>query len=293
SGQIKRWWGSFPARVYGGATRSPLEFFGIDFQGEGLGWSPIANTLGAWVNQSTTRSIETNERYLALLAVAAVGAFFILLINRAKSKTAIIQLSLPILVSGATLQTMYYHAGGYSAYKEWYWVTQRITSLLLICLVIGTLFPLIRGIKYRHSLAWAFALWFGINMGQAYWAGIQNVMRYNRWPAGTPNMEIAVLLENNTEPGSIIGMTGGGNVGYFIQGRTIVNMDGLINSHEYFEALQAGQAGEFLYDLGLDYVFANPSILDNQPYDGQFNEYLESTTIVYGGKKLLSYRAPR
>ncbi len=32
-----------------------------------------------------------------------------------------------------------------------------------------------------------------------------------------------------TEPGSLIGSTGGGVLGYFTQGRTIVNLDGLIN----------------------------------------------------------------
>jgi hypothetical protein len=35
---------------------------------------------------------------------------------------------------------------------------------------------------------------------------------------------MAVPFEQHTPSGAIIGMTGGGNVGYFIHGRTIVNM---------------------------------------------------------------------
>ena len=227
-----------------------------------------------------------------ILTALLVAVYLVLILNKRKSKTATTQLSLIPLASGSILQTIYYHASGYSGYKEWYWVSQRITSVLAIGLVIGLLFELTRKIKYRQYAAWAIAIYFGFNMGQAYWAGIQNIMQYNRWSPDTPYMEIAVLLENNTEPGSLIGMTGGGNVGYFIRDRTIVNMDGLINSNEYFESLQAGQAGEYLINIGLDYVFANPSILDHQPYDGQFNAYLESVNVNYGGKILLRYRAP-
>lgn len=293
SGQIKRWWGSFPARVYGGATRSPLEFFGIGFQDDGLAWTPIAHTIGEWAKQGTRTSAETEQRYVSILIILLIAAFFLLLLNRNKSKIAITQLSLIPLFCGSMLQTVYYHASGYSAYKEWYWVTQRIAAVIMLCLVVGLLFTLTRKIKYRHYVAWGIALWFGFNMGQNYWAGIRNVMQYNRWPADTPLMEIATLLEQNTEPGSLIGFTGGGNVGYFIQDRIVVNMDGLINSYEYFKALQAGTADEYLQDIGLDYVLANPNILDHQPYDGQFNDYLEATDVAYGGKQLLRYRAPK
>jgi hypothetical protein len=104
-------------------------------------------------------------------------------------------------------------------------------------------------------------------------------------------MDIVPLLEEHTEPGSIIGLTGGGNVGYFIQDRTIVNMDGLINSYAYFQALQDRTGGEYLQSIGLDYVLANPVILDQQPYKGQFNEYLEPLKVYYGGKQLMHYRS--
>jgi hypothetical protein len=105
-------------------------------------------------------------------------------------------------------------------------------------------------------------------------------------------MDIVPLLEEHTEPGSMIGMTGGGNVGYFIHDRTIVNMDGLINSYPYFESLKTRQGGAYLQSIGLDYVLANPVILDQQPYKGQFDAYLEPMNVYYGGKQLMHYRAP-
>ena len=293
SGQIKRWWGSFPARVYGGATRSPFEFFGVDFQGDGLAWTPITNTLGGWVAPLSNMTREVQSFYLyALIALSLFGCAFLFL-NKNKSRTAIAQLALIPLVTGSFMQAISYHATGYSAYKEWYWVTQRVSSILLLCVAVGLVFTLTRKVRYRQVFAWVVVLYVGFGMWQTYWAGIKLTMQYHRWSNDVPMMEIATLLEANTEPGSLIGFTGGGNVGYFIQDRAILNMDGLINSPEYFEHLQNGTAGEYLASIGLDYVLANPGILDRQPYDGQFNEYLHPTSVSYGGKQLLQYESPK
>jgi hypothetical protein len=99
-------------------------------------------------------------------------------------------------------------------------------------------------------------------------------------------MEVLPYLEENTPPGAVIGMTGGGNVGYFIKDRTIVNMDGLINSYEYFHALQNGQAPVYLREHGMTIVFANPRLLGLPPYYGQFAPYFENYS-QYGGKNLI------
>ena len=151
---------------------------------------------------------------------------------------------------------------------------------------------LFRPIPYRHLIAWGFAAYVGLIMGISYWTMIRNQMPYGHWEPGTAYMDIVPLLEENTEPGSLIGFTGGGNVGYFIADRTVVNMDGLINSYDYFQALQAQEAGAYLHQIGLDYVLANPVILDQQPYKEQFNPYLEPLGVSYGGKQLMRYRAP-
>ena len=117
-------------------------------------------------------------------------------------------------------------------------------------------------------------------------------MTYNEWQPTDPNNDIAAFLEANTEPGSIIGMTGGGNAGYFIHDRTVINMDGLINSYEYFQLLQEKKAGEYLANEGLDYILANSDLLNQLPYKGQFAPYLEWMDIRYGGKDLVRYHTP-
>jgi hypothetical protein len=293
SGQIKQWWASLPGRAYGGASRDSLSFFGLSYRTEENAWNPISRLFGTWA-ESMHRfwKIEDTWRYLIILTLVAILFYLILFIHRRRGKIALTQMSIIPLLSAAWLQVLYYNGLKYAAHKEWYWVSQLVIIVLTISLVIGMLYTLMRRIPYRSVFAWLIAAYVGINMGASFWRTIEDSMPYDHWPADTAYMDMIPLLEKHTEPGSIIGLTGGGNVGYFIHDRTIINMDGLINSYAYFEALQARTGGEFLQNIGLDYVLANPVILDQQPYKGQFNAYLEPLNIYYGGKQLMHYRAP-
>jgi hypothetical protein len=293
SGQIKQWWASLPGRAYGGSSRDPLSFFGLSYISDENAWRPVSGFLGDWAESiHWLFPIEDVWRYLILLSAFAALFYLLLLMNPRKARIAITQMSLIPLLSGAWLQVLYYNALGYAAHKEWYWITQLVVTVLTFGLILGVLYTLARRIPYRHIVAWGFAVLVGVSMGAAFWKDIRATMPYDHWEPGTAYMDIVPLLEEHTEPGSMIGLTGGGNVGYFIQDRTIINMDGLINSYPYFQALQARTGGEYLYDLGLDYVLANPIILDQQPYKEQFNAYLEPLGVSYGGKDLMRYRAP-
>jgi hypothetical protein len=292
SGQIKQWWASLPGRAYGGSTRNLLSFFGISYTGEANAWNPVSRILGDWSERLYGLGVEDEWRYLIVLTLLAVSFYLVLLTNRRKGKTALTQMAIIPLLSSAWLQTEYYHAIGYAAYKEWYWVSQLVIIVLTSSLSLGLLHKSLHRFPYRHILAWVLAAYVGLNMGRIYWNSIQNSMPYGYWPSDAPYMDIPPLLEEHTEPGSIIGMTGGGNVGYFIHDRTVINMDGLINSYPYFQALQARQAGVYLEQIGVDYVLANPTILDQQPYKGQFNEYMKPMDISYGGKELMRYGTP-
>jgi hypothetical protein len=105
-------------------------------------------------------------------------------------------------------------------------------------------------------------------------------------------MDMLPILEGYTEPGSIIGMTGGGNAGYFIKDRTIVNMDGLINSYDYFQSVKAEKAAEYLEKTGVDYVFGSHYILTmSMPYRPNLENRLEKMPSVpaYGNKELMRF----
>ncbi|HRQ24705.1 MAG TPA: hypothetical protein PLF42_14860, partial [Anaerolineales bacterium] len=78
----------------------------------------------------------------------------------------------------------------------------------------------------------------------------------------------------------------------FIQDRTVVNMDGLINRTEYFEAVRSGAGGQFLLDLGMDYALVNLDFVTRQPYNGQFNPYMETMDLYVHVFELFYYSVP-
>jgi hypothetical protein len=289
SGQIKRWWGSLGGRVYGGAAPDAWTFFGIDYTHEdGNAWHPLTTLIGR-LSEAWPNSIPAG--YLLTLALCALLFYLFLRVNKEIASKAIQSWSLPLLFCGAWLQVLSYHVTGYAAFKEWYWVSQLVFAVLVLSLGGGILASMLQRFRWGTFVLWAVALVVGFSMGNSFWGYVYRLMPHGKTPADTPYNEIAAFLEAHTEPGSLIGMTGGGNAGYFIHDRTVVNMDGLINSYEYFQHLKAGQAGDYLAKMGLDYVLANPNLLNELPYQGQYNPYLEPTDLRFGGKVLMRYRA--
>ena len=290
SGQIKRWWGSFPSRVYGGAARSSLAFFGIGSEGDFNAWAPITNLAGKWNNQPGMNAlrIDYDLRYTLIFFLFAIVLFSVLFLNRRRAGRITAQLALIPLFAGASLQVIQYNITGYSALKEWYWIAQMV----FITLAGGTLLDLLaqplRRIPITRLAIYLPVLYYGFTSGLWFWHVTRATMLYGAIPADTPYMEAATFVEMYTEPGSLVGMTGGGNVGYFIQERTIVNMDGLVNSYAYFQANKAFLGSDYLYEMGLDYIFANPSFLEVQPYRGQYTDRLEIIDY-YGGKAIMRF----
>jgi hypothetical protein len=289
SGQIKRWWGSLDGKIYGGSAQNVLTFFGMDYRGEGNAWHPASNLLGGWARSLQAPGLSEDQRYLLLLAVFALVFYLLLWIDKHKAKNAIVQLGILPLFCAAWIQVLSYHITGYSAFKEWYWTTQLLAVVIVLSLIAGMLYQPLRRFPASQAALWLVALAVGLSMDASYWTYIQRTMPYGGPFAGAPYNDIAAFLETHTEPGSIIGMTGGGNAGYFITDRTIVNMDGLINSYEYFQLLKKGQAGAYLAKIGMDYLLANMNILNQLPYNGQYTPYIEWMDIRYGGKYLVRY----
>ena len=292
SGQIKRWWGSLPGNVYGGTVDNMLSFFGISYSGDSNAWNPVSKIIGNWAESFQFGNLLDRWRYFLILIVLAVLFYLIFFIRRNKARMSFTQLGILPLFASAWLQVLSYHASGYAAYKDWYWITQLVVVILTISFIVGMLMIPLRKIPGIQMLSWIVAGAVGISMAVPYWQSIYSRMPYNYWQPDDPYMEIVPILEANTEPGSLIGLTGGGNPGYFIHDRTVINMDGLINSYPYFQALQKREAGVLMYDLGLDYVLANPTILSQQPYKGQFDPYMVPLGVSYGGKQLMRYGKP-
>jgi len=288
SGQLKRWWGSLAGRVYDGPAPEPLSFFGVHYSGDSNIWHPLSTLLGSFTERLFDRHPDPSH-YLIILSIFVLMYYLLLLLNKHKAKSVIAQLSMVPIFASAWLQVLYYHALGYSAYKEWYWVSQLVFVNLALGLILGILFHAVKKVRFAETWVWAIALGLGLYMLIPFWSAIRSNMTYNEWKTTDPDNDIAAFLEANTEPGSIIGMTGGGNAGYFIHDRIVINMDGLINSYKYYQLLKEKKAGEYLANEGMGYILANSALLNQLPYKGQFEPYIEWMDIHYGGKDLVRY----
>jgi hypothetical protein len=289
SGQVKRWWGSMPVTLYEGPASNWFSFFGIG-RNHFNAWQPLTD-LFYWAAEFLrplrpgAGPAAADRYYLAMVifAVIAMAAFFI---SRRRTANALTGMALIPLVAGTGIHILSYTVTSYGGAKEWYWVSQMLMITFGVSLLIDTILkPLLRLSIPRITLEIA-AVLIGVSVAHNFGRIVTTVMSHGASPPDRAYMEVVQFLEENTPPGSVIGMTGGGNVGYLIEDRTIVNMDGLINSYEYFQALQNGDAAPYLHEHGMTIVFANPFLLTLPPYHGQFELYLEGFGR-FGGKSLL------
>jgi hypothetical protein len=292
SGQIKRWWGSLPDNIYGKGANSILDVFGLD-PVHSQAWAILTDPIRDWISPSKALFASQEHLYWAywILIFLLAGAWLVLFLrNRRKNLRRIFQTALLPLLISAELQVVIYGAMGYAAEQEWYWVMQMLALAIMAAIGLNLLVDLLP--KHRIS---SWVVWGGAGAISLYLAVTFAVIIHDRMPyqdqwAGQPYIDTLPILEGYTEPGSIIGMTGGGNTAYFIKDRTVVNMDGLINSYAYFQAIKEGTAGTYLRKMGVKYVFGNYSILtDSMPYRTSLEGQLEEIPGVpaYGNKELL------
>ncbi len=289
SGQIKRWWGTLLHTVYDYPANDWTAFFGIAYHGHYDSWAPISHTIGLlakWIKPLYRGSDTEDVRYYIVMSVLVLMLFLILILNARRTLRAFSNMALIPLLAGSVIHTLSYTATAYGGAKEWYWLSQMLLAVFILSMAIDFLLkPLRRFTSLRLSFDIA-AVAAGISFVYVLGGFIFTNILHNYYPADQPYMEVTTYLEEHTRPNTIIGMTGGGNVAYFIKDRTIVNMDGLINSYEYFHALQQREAPLYLRNRGMRVVFANIRLLSFPPYDNQFTPYLV-TFDALGNKNLM------
>jgi hypothetical protein len=293
SGQIKHWWGTFTHSIYGGSVTRGLTFFALNPFSDFNAWAPPSTMISDWSNQLLYQegtgfgNPRWQQNFLLVLAICALVVLIGPILKKRLSVRTIVQTAMIPLFVGSWLQIIAYNVTGYASPKEWYWLAEPLLLVLLGALLVKIIIDIAlkRWAFTRLALA-LFIAWYGIRAGFMYWRDAHALSPYGLHSPATPYTPVIPFLEQHTEPGAVIGMTGGGNVGYLMPSRTIVNMDGLINSNEYFLALQNGAGADYLYDTGLRYVFANPTLLASNPYRGQYTDRLD-LIVEWGGKDLL------
>jgi hypothetical protein len=152
--------------------------------------------------------------------------------------------------------------------RDWYWVGEMLLTMICVGIILHCLSAFIS----RNRIG--ARIWSGViilmGFGSLYLFVAMLVSKFPYQPASgnyAAYLEEARALEIATEPGAIIGMPGGGTVAYFIKDRTIINLDGLINSPDYFHSLRSGQGSAFLDNMKVGYVYGGEYMLTmTDPY---------------------------
>ncbi len=292
SGQIKRWWGTLSGNAYGGGQKTVLDIYTLDPL-HSKSWSLLTQPLYDWAEKISGNGETALAWYWSALTLLVAAWLYLILVNRASSLTRLLQTGfLPTFLS-AGLHGFLYSAMGYAASHEWYWTTQMVSLVLAGALGLRGLLDMLPKQKEMNFAAWAATSTLSLLLAYTFATTLIRRMPYVSQYEGQPYLDMLTILEGYTEEGASIGMTGGGSAGYFINNRTIVNMDGLINSYPYFQALKTGQASQYLEEIGLDYVFANQYIITHSaPYNQQFKpeQFIPVPGAPkYGQKELLKF----
>lgn len=296
SGQVKTWWGTLGNTVYR-QNETLVDLMGF---APGSGYSPwslfttIVGDISIFIRNLLLGESEDLPVILFLVLIFLIFLLLVFLLSRkdgylARRSFAIL---LPALAIGCFLHIAYYAARNYGHTRSWYWVTETMLLVLLGAVLSSRLFEKIK--QWTRTPMPGNILLLGM-IGFIFFLHTRYILHLSP-PTVAPENQADYLAETRelefyTNENSLIGMTGGGETAYFIHNRTIVNLDGLINSKEYFEALKTATADRFLSDMGLDYVYGNPyMLLETEPYRAIFTGRLEPVGFIRGGSSFTLYR---
>jgi hypothetical protein len=197
---------------------------------------------------------------------------------------------LPLLVA-CMAQIIYYKGTTHVAQRSWYWVSQLFFTALVAGILLAILYRFLKRVAYGEILSRAVTAALLLAIVVSHTSYILNLIPIES-PSKHVYLEQSRWLEGHTEEGSIIAIANAGALGYFTRDRTVVNMDGVINSMEYLKNLQYGMGAEHLASNGVDYVFGNPAFVEGKP---PYRDMLEGKLDVearlkYGGDEFVLWR---
>lgn len=296
SGQIKAWWGTLSNTVYG----HPLTFLSVlglsDVSNYGP-WSIITSPIkkfADWITASTTDQVSPFNTlvFMTLFVIVMVFLIAIFTSNEQRLLKKGYALYIVPLLLGCLVQIVYYNMIGYQHTRGWYWLAELLVVILVAGLLLDGIFTWLD--RWNPLGIAAVILCLALTLGLV--ADHLNFILQLAPPLVSVQHRddyIAEVreVETLTEPGAKIGMTGGGLVAYFIQNRTVVNLDGLINSAEYFQAMKNKKARDFLDALPLNYVYGQEYVVtESDPYRDILDGRLVSIGVIKGFENFTLYK---
>ncbi len=301
SGQVKIWWGTLWGTVYGKRVVNYHQLFAelLSIDANKGPWAMLiapvyrlAEKLLAW------RGLEVNED-TAQLATAQLGLILLLLsavviwLHRKFFFKLVGRMGLIPFMAGLVIQIAYYKKYGSVPQKYWYWVGEAIFILIALAVMLTMLYRWLANCRWRGVQGAALltvvlvGLYYPVNFVNYMFGELANgrLMQAHDY---THRIE---YIQANFEPGTVFALAGSGSWGYFNPDYTVFNMDGLINSLEYLEALKEGRGAEILANSGVQYIIGNPYIMTStNPYGPMLEGHLEEYTKYfppYGSRKFV------
>ena len=174
----------------------------------------------------------------------------------------------------ALTQGLYYDYIDHMAQRYWYWVGQMLFTHIFVALWLDVALvrrrPRVLGLSLQHPL-WGVVI-LGLFAARLY---VKAAPRPSPYPVDQHlYIDYARWVEAHTEPGSMVGATGAGSLAYFVQGRRVVALDGLVGPAAYVQALEQGRMVQYWKEKGLDYLVITPGMSRSSVYRG-LRPYLE------------------
>jgi hypothetical protein len=289
SGQIKQWWGSLPNTVYGRPNEVWEGLAGFPENERGP-WNPLLSIINTRVEDAAEAAGKTVfdnpfQTQLVfswlLIGFSAAGLLFL---YRKKLGKNLAGLLIPISFAGSLCQVASYMGTSYVNTRPWYWVQEMVLLVLCAGILFDAFLMFLVKLKMPGNVQQTMVVCLSLFLFYVYAADLISFVPYYVKP-GRENLYLAgvVAVEKETPPGAMIGSTGGGVVAYFIKDRTIINLDGLMNSTEYFHLLKEGNANRYMDKIGMQYLHGNKYMITNSdPYMGLFKNRVEFIKDVWG-----------
>jgi hypothetical protein len=280
SGQIKQWWGTLSDAIYGSPIDSIDEIRGYLLGSESpflLLYSFVA-PMFSWTKIA--------DYVIGLISWVIITGTLALLIIK-KQQKSIFQwsdyLAIIPLVTASIFRMLYFYISGYVHMRIWYWTVETFFIFFIISIIVVVIWGVVSKSRITRIVVGSAA---GVIMLATLFMFINNLAVTYPWSVKPDLAEdylvIPRMVEEQTQPGSVIGTPGGGSLSYFITDRVIVNLDGLMNSKEYFDGLRKSDTYEIMKRSNIQYIYANKyAVTESTPYAAIFNGRLTRIGKVF------------
>ncbi len=267
SGMFHRWRGlvrqDLPASVGGLATFAMAKVVSLVLKLPlvGLGWEGISRTLGAhWLGAQRPQTgllIELLHQRptiaVALLLVIALALVFVIRFGRSGLRQMRRLNPLAFLWPAVACAAVYYPLYQLNYSMRHFFPFNAGMVVVLGAFLSGVFARLSGAGVEKQSPPGSAAVRVVFVAALVFLTALPAISTWVRdADADVPRDRIAVI-ERVTEPGARIGYTDCGVYGYYVRGRTIVNLDGILN-FEALREMQSGDIGAYLVRQHIDYV---------------------------------------